>query len=147
MNHCLWCDEPTGSDDVLCPECRAVNDHPPFHCTVPGHDVPTLGDHCAQCEMEASAARRQREANAPVIEQLKSILNRHMEGWYDPWPGAEFGKTIVGNAILGAIRDLGGDAFIPAPGRKDEMSRLLWDDPEEYGRRASRILKERRERH
>jgi len=140
---CLWCDDPTGSEDKLCPGCRAVHDHPPFHCTVPGHTIPTLGPCCAECESIRLAEERRAAANAPLIEELKAILNVHMENWHKPWPGAEFGKSMVGNMIVNAIRDLGGTVTIPSPGPRDEMSRLLRDDPAEYARRASEILAER----
>lgn len=114
---CLWCDDPTGSDDKLCPDCRAVHDHPPFHCKVPGHNVPTLGPRCAECELVELRAARRAAANAPVIEELKMVLNAHVDAWRKPWPGAEFGKTLVGNAIVNAIRDLGGEVTIPTPVR------------------------------
>lgn len=141
---CLWCCEPTHSSDVLCAECRAVNDHPPFHCTVPGHTVPTLGPRCAECEQIEWTNKRRREANAPRIAELQAILNRHMEGWYEPWPGCEYAKSWVGNMILSAIRDLGGDATIPPPGKVHPMTRLLADDPVAYQAYASATLAARK---
>jgi len=73
---CLWCDDPTGSEDKLCPGCRAVHDHPPFHCTVPGHTIPTLGPCCAECESIRLAEERRAAANAPLIEELKASRRR-----------------------------------------------------------------------
>lgn len=116
MNACLWCGEPTGSEDVLCPEDRAVHDHPRFYCKVPGHTVPTLGPSCAECDQIKLNEARRAAINAPLIAELEKVMVVFMRGWHKPWPGADFGKAIVGNAIAGAIEDLGGKVSIPPPG-------------------------------
>lgn len=132
---CIWCDDPVESGD-LCAPCRAVHDLPLFYCTVPGHTIPTRGSRCAKCERVAYGEALRREANAAQIATLQDILDLHLAKWREPWPGMEFGKAMLGNAIVGAIRDLGGEPrFNTAP--VDLMARLLMEDPEEYQRRAS----------
>ena len=107
MNKCLWCDAPTS--EKLCAPCRAVNDHPPYYCKAdPRHTVPTLGDHCAECALEAEREARRKEQNAPILEALQTIRTQHVAGpgnpW--PWPGCEFGKAIIGRALDKAIEEL-----------------------------------------
>jgi len=42
------------------------------------------------------------------ISQLRSILKQHVAELHTPrWPGCEFGKVSIGNAILGALEVLG----------------------------------------
>lgn len=43
------------------------------------------------------------------IRDLRGILDRHLQGFWKPWAGGEWGKTLVGNAILKAMEDLGLD--------------------------------------
>ncbi len=132
---CLWCDDPTGSEDELCSDCRAVHDHPPFYCDKPGHTVPTLGPRCAECAIEEDRKRRRQEANAKHIQQLQESLTQFCKEFHKPWAGAEFGKTIVGNAIIGAIRELGGEPDLTNPLIEDPYDRML---------RANRVLESRR---
>lgn len=40
---------------------------------------------------------------------LESILRRHLDAFHAHWPGAEFGKAILGHAVCGALQDAGGD--------------------------------------
>lgn len=37
---------------------------------------------------------------------LKEIRRQHVANFGQPWPGMEFGKTIFGNMVDGAIKDL-----------------------------------------
>lgn len=105
-NGCLWCDALV-SGDKLCAACRAVNDHPLFHCTAnPRHTVPTLGPSCAACDWERAAEERRRAANAPIIARLEGIRAQLVADWRKPWPGCEFGKAMVGQMINGAIENL-----------------------------------------
>jgi len=103
MSECLWCDAPT--DEKLCRSCRAGNDHPLFHCKVPGH-IPTLGKSCAECDLQAQAIARRAAANAPSLVALRSIREGLIADWHKPWPGCEHGKAILGMAIDRAIKDL-----------------------------------------
>lgn len=104
MNECLWCDAPT--EEKLCPECRAVNDHPPYHCTVDARHLPTLGDSCAECFYIAEAKARRAVVNAPIIESLRAIKARHVAEWDRPWPGLEFAKGLLWEMLNRAIDDL-----------------------------------------
>jgi hypothetical protein len=90
---------------VLCPEHRAVNDHPLFHCPIPGH-LPTLGPSCCTCDLLAQAKARQAEANAPRLAQLRTIRAKFIAERHIPWPGAEFGKGIFGMCLDNAIGQL-----------------------------------------
>jgi hypothetical protein len=103
-NACLWCDDPCEGENKLCPSCKAVNDHPLFHCSNPRHTVPTLGPSCADCDFERAHAARREAINAPIRASLEAILAGHVRDWHKPWPGCEFGKTIIGNALLAAIK-------------------------------------------
>ena len=38
-----------------------------------------------------------------IIADLRAILRSHLREWSKPWVGAEFGKGIIGNALLGAL--------------------------------------------
>ena len=104
MNACLWCDAPT--EERLCPSCRAVNDHPLFHCAVNTRHTPTLGDHCAECAWIAEAKTRSETINASILDALRSIRARHIAEWHHPWPGLEFGKAAFGMMVDAAIRDV-----------------------------------------
>jgi len=104
MSECLWCDAPT--EEKLCPDCRKVNDHPPYHCTVNPKHLPTLGDSCAECYWIAQAKARREAVNAPIIEALQAIKAQHIKDWHRPWPGMEFGKAMFGNMLNKAIEDL-----------------------------------------
>jgi hypothetical protein len=107
---CLWCDTPTVNGDKLCPTCRAANDHPPFHCPKPGHEVPTLGPSCFNCDIEQEARERRDKINAPIIASLEAIRAQHIRDFHKPWPGCEFGKAIIGMSIDGALAELKGNA-------------------------------------
>jgi hypothetical protein len=52
---------------------------------------------------EEEQARAKREA----VRSLKAIRAKLVAEWNKPWPGAEFGKALVGQAIDGALADLG----------------------------------------
>ncbi len=105
MNLCLWCDVPC-ENDVLCPEHRAVNDHPLFHCKVDPTHLPTLGPSCCTCDLWAQADARRAAENAPLIAQLKAIRAKHIAEWNVPWPGVEHGKGFFGQMLDGAIKKL-----------------------------------------
>lgn len=48
--------------------------------------------------------------NHEAVEQLRAILLTHVVEFRTVrWQGAEFGKTIIGNAILGALQHYGCD--------------------------------------
>ena len=56
-----------------------------------------------------------RQTSEQIKAQLLDSLRGHVKDWYKPWPGCEFAKTIIGNAIIGAARDHGAtDADIQA---------------------------------
>jgi hypothetical protein len=40
------------------------------------------------------------------IASLQVILSNHIRDFNKPWLGCEHGKAIIGNAIVGAIREL-----------------------------------------
>lgn len=43
------------------------------------------------------------------ITQLEAILENFIKvEFYKPWPGCEFGKTLIGNGIVGALEELKG---------------------------------------
>ena len=46
------------------------------------------------------------EADAVATRQLQGILTQHVAKFHDRWPGAEHGKAIVGNAIVGALAEV-----------------------------------------
>ncbi len=104
-SECLWCDAPCEGE--LCPACRAVNDHPLFHCRIGGH-IPTLGTSCAECDCIAAANARRDAVNAPIIESLKAIRAQHLKEWHRPWPGLEFGKAMFGMMLDKALVSLEG---------------------------------------
>ena len=117
MNLCLWCDVPCG-EQKLCSECKAVNDHPPFHCQKGLGHLPTLGDRCAECQIEEERRARVERQNAPAVASLRKILSDHVRDLGVPWQGCEFGKAHFGNMVLGALADLGCD-------KKDELRRAI----------------------
>ena len=92
----------------MCPVCRAAHDHPLFHCKANARHLPTHGDACAECAWIAEANARREARDAPIRESLERIRAAHVADWGKAWPGCEFGKAIVGMALTGAIRDLGG---------------------------------------
>jgi hypothetical protein len=47
-----------------------------------------------------------REAEERTLAQLEAIRADHIRGFHKPWPGAEHGKAIVGNALTNAIDDV-----------------------------------------
>lgn len=51
-----------------------------------------------------SRAEAQRIRDEQMRETLYAIRAEHIRDFNRPWPGAEFGKTIIGNAINGAIK-------------------------------------------
>lgn len=55
-----------------------------------------------------SRADEQKIARARAIVQLRATRADHVRDFGKPWPGANFGKAIVGMAIDGAISDLEG---------------------------------------
>lgn len=63
---------------------------------------------------------RQR-AYVQQIETLQAILDRHVSEFEEQWPGCEFGKSLVGNAITEAIRQLGGTPHLT----KDALKLVL----------------------
>ncbi len=107
MNLCLWCDDPTGSTDKLCPVCRACHDHPLFYCAVNPRHTPTSGPSCATCDYEAARLARIAKANAPIIASLRAIRDAHIRNWNERWPGCEHGKALVGMMLNRALTDLG----------------------------------------
>lgn len=54
---------------------------------------------------EDMAAHRRKHEQALQIQrtQLRAIRRGLVADWNEPWPGAEFGKGILGQAIDGAI--------------------------------------------
>lgn len=44
-----------------------------------------------------------------ALDSLHASRARLIANWHEPWPGAEFGKAIVGQSIDGAIRALLGE--------------------------------------
>ena len=110
---CPWCDKVVLAEgQKLCATCGEGYRYPPTVCTVNPRHIPTLADACAECTLEREAAERRAARNAPLIEQLQAIRLAHGREINKPWPGAEFGKTLVGGMLDEALRDLGGD---PAP--------------------------------
>ena len=49
-------------------------------------------------------------AEHKALRQLRAIRAQHVEQFHIPWPGAEFGKALVGQAIDNAIEDLEGSS-------------------------------------
>jgi len=85
-------------------------------------------DECQRPDPPAPPAPPKRKPEEElVIEQLRGILRSHVQDFHKPWPGMEFGKTIFGNSILGALADYGCDP-------KEEMKRATtplhpeWED-------------------
>ena len=108
MRICKWCDGAMEQDNQL-NVCRACLPNPDLRyvCTVDSSHLPTIGaDYCATCRLgeEQEAARKNR--NAPILEKLRAIRAQHVADFNKPWPGCEFGKTLVGQMIDKAIRDL-----------------------------------------
>lgn len=102
---CLWCDDPT-SGHKLCDPCRAVNEHPPFHCHKPEHSVPTLGPSCSWCDEERNREVARAARNAPQIAQLLLIRESLVRDWNKPWVGMNFAKALMGQSIDAALKDL-----------------------------------------
>jgi hypothetical protein len=55
-----------------------------------------------------SRREARRLADVQALAQLRAIRVKHVEQLHIPWPGAEFGKALVGKAIDGAISKLEG---------------------------------------
>ena len=48
-------------------------------------------------------------ARAERLESLKAIRRQHAKTFVESWPGAEFGKVVVGQALDGAIDEAKGE--------------------------------------
>jgi hypothetical protein len=48
----------------------------------------------------------QEAARKETLASLQAIQAQHVADFGKPWPGAEFGKSIIGAAINGAIKSL-----------------------------------------
>lgn len=48
-----------------------------------------------------------RATSEEIKAQLLDALRVHVKDFRKPWPGCEFAKTIIGNAIIGAAREHG----------------------------------------
>lgn len=66
------------------------------HCLEPVDGQGPLPSKAAWCE-----ARR-----AETKAQLEAIRAKLVAEWHEPWPGQEFGKVILGNAIDRALERL-----------------------------------------
>ena len=53
-----------------------------------------------------SRAQAQAEATVRTLESLEAIREKLIADWGHPWPGAEFGKALVGKSLDLAIADL-----------------------------------------
>lgn len=53
-----------------------------------------------------SRAEARKVARNKARSQLRAIRAQHVRDFNEPWPGAEFAKTIIGRAIDGALADL-----------------------------------------
>lgn len=49
------------------------------------------------------------QLESEVVISLRAILRKHLQEWRKPWPGHAFGKTIIGNSLLGALERHGCD--------------------------------------
>lgn len=61
---------------------------------------------------------------APIpqaVTDLRAILRDHVRDMHVDWPGQNFGKAIIGNAILGALESYGCD-------RRAELTRAQATD-------------------
>lgn len=47
-----------------------------------------------------------REAAEETLCSLRAIRSQHIADFHKPWPGAEFGKAIIGQALNDAIASL-----------------------------------------
>ena len=47
-----------------------------------------------------------RAATQEAVESLRSILDKHLQERGQRWPGSEFGKTIIGQALYRAIAEI-----------------------------------------
>ncbi len=54
----------------------------------------------------------------PAVTSLRAILASHVRDLHKPWPGCDFGKSVIGNALLGALESYGCD-------RGAELARAL----------------------
>ena len=46
------------------------------------------------------------KAKAAAVMSLRAIREAHVRDWNKPWPGAEFGKAVVGRCLDEAIKEL-----------------------------------------
>lgn len=53
-----------------------------------------------------SRKEAQEKARLEALEHLEGIRARHVNDFGRSWPGAEFGKAIVGKALMGALESL-----------------------------------------
>lgn len=53
-----------------------------------------------------SRADAQERARVQTIAQLEAIRAQLIAEWHRPWPGAEFGKALIGQSIDGALKEL-----------------------------------------
>jgi len=49
-----------------------------------------------------------KEADERALASLRNIRANHVRDLHKPWPGAEFGKGIIGKALDGAIAEVEG---------------------------------------
>lgn len=53
-----------------------------------------------------SRAEAREQNRRETLAQLEAIRAQHVADFAHPWPGAEFGKVIVGRALDGAIEEV-----------------------------------------
>lgn len=53
-----------------------------------------------------SRRKAREQARRSALTSLRTIRAQHVRDFSAPWPGAEFGKAIIGQAIDGAINAL-----------------------------------------
>lgn len=73
------------------------------------HTLPIFLRLCMRCLPYPTVETVPVPVASPAIPVLREILYAHVRDWARPWPGAEFGKTIIGNALLGALQQHGCD--------------------------------------
>ena len=56
--------------------------------------------------LESLKKSRRALVNAPLVAALEAMRAKLISEWYQPWPGANFGKVLIGRAIDNALREL-----------------------------------------
>ena len=93
-------------------------------CTCNEEELDRGGDICQPHmtywrELRSFEEAERAAAKQAHLDMLRAIMDRFAEDAGKRWQGCEFGKAVIGNAILRAIEEAGGD-------RRQEIETRVW---------------------